>query len=658
MHLSTSQQERFRTTFEALLHYVNRRLHVIRRTDQDFDIDQQLRAEVIARELWKNRSLIEDFVGENPAGLAPQELEIARGLSTFICDEFIYEGCREGCGIFRHQTGTYLTSGLDETSLSRLPEQPTCLRATLVPVDDAIVAIMPILALGEPSDALRHRLRSQARAHNALEPTASAAVFAQRARTWLEQRDARHAAHSDDPTPDVLGDGFHRGALAGLAGTARMRARDAHYDLVAHESGLHQLLMEARSIKTTIFPMTLRECLDTLDEDWLTSVAEHFEDLPTSPSIPRSELIERICTRMTGDRQERDHALMWCEDAQFDLIRRLMSTNPISFGHIAPSTALKLYPMIPYVFILCEQSSFVAWMPPEVHDLMREVDLDAIAQARKRLSEVAYAAGALASMCGAVSIDAAYERYRRAASDPLDREHFELALSEMERCDTRDSYALWNHEGTDLIISAELSDESALARVVRWSYADRIVRTPADVLRGSPTLVDLTDADEDEFDERLDLELEHLDAARRRLVDDQRDLGPHTLTKGMLEQGYVDYLIETTPLRQIRDYIDCHLPDDQDDYEFADGFARAVVVSILFERDPYDDVLDLIRLFGLEDCEGERYPHALGRLLTDAFNMLPRWDLNGWSLSENTERVTGRHPTPASPLVAAALPHS
>ena len=126
----------------------------------------------------------------------------------------------------------------------------------------------------------------------------------------------------------------------------------------------------------------------------------------------------------------------------------------------------------------------------------------------------------------------------------------------------------------------------------------------------------------------------------------------------MLEQGYVDYLIETTPLKQIRDYIDCHLPDDQDDYEFADGFARAVVVSILFERDPYDDVLDLIRLFGLEDCEGERYPHALGRLLTDAFNMLPRWDLNGWSLSENTERVTGRHPTPASPLVAAALPHS
>ena len=69
----------------------------------------------------------------------------------------------------------------------------------------------------------------------------------------------------------------------------------------------------------------------------------------------------------------------------------------------------------------------------------------------------------------------------------------------------------------------------------------------------------------------------------------------------------------------------------------------------------FDDVLDVVRLFGMHHCEGEGYPHTLGRLVTDVFNMLPRWDLNGWSLAENTARVTGRPPTPASPLVAEAL---
>ena len=654
MHLSTNQQKRFTTVFDALLGFVNARLHVITRTEEDFAIDKQIRAELIAREVWKCPKLIDDFVAENPAQLAASELAIARDLHSFICDDFIYEGERGGQGVFAHETGVYLTCGFDDSTFGRLPSIPSSLRAVLVPFEGLILAVMPITALGEASDELRRQMEARRKRHGTQEPTADGAVLARRATAWQRKRLERQRTTSA-PAPQEPAAGYHVGALAGLSGHARTRAKDAHYDLIAHESGLHQLLMEARSISTTIFPISLRECLDVLDEDWLTSVAEHLDALPHSSDIPREELIELICTRLTTDRQQRDEALMWCEDAQFDLLRRLMRTNPISFTHMPPSLALKLYPMIPYVFILCEKDSFVAWMPPEVQTLMREVDFENVAHARRRLDEAAHAADALASMCGVLSVDAAYERYRAVAADPFDREHFELALIEMERCDTRDSYALWTHDDTKLVISAELSDESALARIVRWSYADRIIRPPEGMDVHTPTLVDMTGADEEEFDERLDLELTHLDAERRVLVEQQRDLSPHALKPQMLSQDFVDYLVETTPLREVRAYVDRHIPDDQDDYEFADTFARALVVSALFEHEPYDDVLDVVRLFGMHHCEGEGYPHTLGRLVTDVFNMLPRWDLNGWSLAENTARVTGRPPTPASPLVAEAL---
>ena len=74
-------------------------------------------------------------------------------------------------------------------------------------------------------------------------------------------------------------------------------------------------------------------------------------------------------------------------------------------------------------------------------------------------------------------------------------------------------------------------------------------------------------------------------------------------------------------------------------------FTTAIIVSALYEQENYYETLDIIRLFGMKDCEGNEYPHRLGGLVTDAFNALPRWPLKGWSLAENTERLSG-HPSP------------
>ena len=100
--------------------------------------------------------------------------------------------------------------------------------------------------------------------------------------------------------------------------------------------------------------------------------------------------------------------------------------------------------------------------------------------------------------------------------------------------------------------------------------------------------------------------------------------------------------MQRAPLKALRSFVDAHVPDDQDDYEFGDLFVRSVVVSAVLMAESYSDTMDIIRLYGMENCDGTGYSDTLGRLVTNAYNALPRWELNGWSLEENTERITGR----------------
>ena len=647
MPLSSSQQSRFRSAFMPLLAYVNQRLDVVQSLDEGGSVeDYRLRSALVARALWHHLDLIDDYVRENPHALDVEQLAVVLDLRNTIYDDMLYEGVQGGSAVFVHTTGAYRVAGHFDESIVELPNEPAMVRLALAPFESQIIAVMPIVRIGGAGEDGLARLRDGVASPDRPSPTASGEALAQRALDWQRCRNRRDRQDAErDARGSSLGSGFHRGALAGLSGLARKRAITARYDLAAHESGTHQQLMELRSVDATIFPMCLEEGLELLDDDWLASIAQHVCELETTPELPRAELIDSICQAVTQSRKLRDSALIWCEDTQFDLLRQLCHENPLSLNRIPPSRAATLYPMLPYVFILHERGSFVAWMPPEVRRFLREADLEGIALMRKQAGQAARAGDALASMCGIISMDDAFERYRDVADHPLDREHFEISLTEMETCESRDNYALWTHEGTTYLISAELSEQSALARIVRSCYSERIVQLPdAPTSHSTPTYFEYCEEDEETLRLLLDHELERLSAQRLALLACRRELPPHPLCRDMLETSYLEYLLETDSFLRIRDYVDEHLPDCEDDYEFATTFARAVIISSLFEGETYEEALDIIRLFGMRHCEGNSFPHRLGRLVTDAYNALPRWHLNGWSLAENTERLSGRKP--------------
>ena len=629
-------------TLDSLLAYVNDRCSIVRPTGAGDSLeDHRMKCQLIQRFVWEHTSLIDDYVRDNPDHLGAAQLAVASDLAGTLYGTFHLLSLCDHMATLLHHTGIY-TVMLPDGLLPHLSLAHAELRGALAPFHDTIVPIPPFAILGDSDPQRMALLRAQLAGSDAGEPTADPHVLSARARAWgmRVQSDRKKEAPCGEPLP--AGPGYHRGALAGLDGDARKKAIDAHLDEVLCASGWHQHITEVRCLDVETLPVTLEEALCLLDDDWLDDITFELDAAPDEDEPPREQLIGSVCQRLASDRDAACMALMWCPDEQFRLIDLLMDTNPLPLDNLRPSEAQQLHSLVPYVFMLSEHGRCLAWMAPEVRALLSKIDLKRMRKARRRLSEARNAARGLATMCGVIRIGQVYDRYRRVASNPLERHQFETALEELQAFDQRDDYMLWKHAGRTYAVATEVSDASAPMRVARESFSQSIVDRDAPGSQESPLIVGLSEDEESSFAEAIaqkEAELEHI---RKSLVAHNRHSNPPELPARMLEVTPFQALVELDALRALRSFVDAHVPDNEDDYEFADTFVRSVAVSATLMSEPYNETMDLIRLYRMEHCEGTEFSDTLGRLVTNAYNALPRWDLNGWSLEQNTERLTGR----------------
>ena len=648
MSLQTVHHEEFPIVLDSLLLYVNQRFGVVRHEPSRPSAQARDGSQLIERFLWDHRDLIDDYVRDNPNNLPPEQLEMASGLADALYGTFVLVEHGDDWGTLLHHTGAYAVISPCGDPFCNLPPQPVEIRGAIAPYHGAIAIIPPFVVLGEASQGLIRQMSESLVGDDTVRPESDPQVLAQRAHEWIKEQERQKESEDELPkerryVPEGPGPGFHQGVLSGLSDEQRAAAKSTHGDALMRASGSYDRAMEIRSLETETLPLTLQDALLLLDDDWMADIALELSDDAEHPQMQREDLARWIHRRIVTDKEHTGMALMWCLDSQFDLIDKLMTTNPYPLGQIPPTKAIELYPMIPYVFIIKCGAHLLAWMPPEVRSVLSAFDMDRVRHVRHQLDETRAAARMMSTICGILPISDLYDRYRKAAEDPLDRQHFDIALRELEVCESRDDYSIWLHEGTDYIVSVEISDASAPARVVRESYADRIVSIDGvSDQPNAPTLVGLSVEDEASFEQRIKHKEAELEEARLRLLAKTRELPAHELASPMLKCAPIDYLASLAPLRALRAFVDAHVPDDQDDYEFADLFMRSVIVSCVLMSESYNQTMDIIRLYGMESCEGTDYSDTLGRLVTNAYNALPRWNLNGWSLEENTERLTGR----------------
>lgn len=629
------------TTLNTLLRYVNKRCHVVREAQSRCHEDELSRNELLERYLWQHRELIEDYVKDNPDHLPADTLAIVSDLAGTLYGTLYLEGCGSGTATFLHETGVYQALLPSQTFAARIPEGLLELRGALAPYQGRIVLIPPLSYMGHISPTVLAHVRAYLARQELASPTNSGAVLSKRVATWLSKHNEACAQGAQVPL-EQLGPGFHRGVLAGLKQDQRQQLCSNHTFQLARESGQGERLLEAVRLDVDTFPVTLEEALAILDTDWLNDIALEMGDEALTFDCSRQQLIQWICKQIACRHDVLESALMWCFDEQFHLIGMLLDTNPLPLDGLDPALVQHLYPIVPYVFILHEGTTTLAWMPPEVSTLISREDYYTATEVRRRLGEVPAAARALTTMCGIVSVSDIYERYRRVSRKPLDRRHFEVALEELQTCDTREDYALWRHMGVDYAISVEIADESAVARVTREYFSEHVADPEATGLPTSPLVVGLTEQDESAFMSKVAQCEEELEHERLSLLARDRKDAPPDLDPSMLESRPIEALMKLQPLQALQAFLDAHVPDDQDDYEFADIFVRSVVVSAVLMAENYNETMDLIRLYHLQNCDGTGFSDTLGRLVTNAYNALPRWDLNGWSLEQCTERITGQ----------------
>lgn len=637
-----AQKQTLADTLDALVRYVNRRHHLVREDPTQSDDEHMLRQHLVLRYLWQHTDLLEDFVRENPEHLSAPHLAVARGLEGVLYGSLYVDEQGDDTLTLLHDTGAYLVDKPSDVELPELPrtDEVLELRCALIPLMGTIVVLPPFAVLGTVPASFALNLRERLAARGDERPTRDGHVLYERARAWQKRRAAEEARR--EANAQACASGYHQGPLAGLDGTERHARYQAHNDALALQDGSFRQSMEARSIEVDELPVTLEEGLALLDEDWLGDVAHMFSGEEEVPDLPHDRLAHWLAERMPHQKRDLEFALMWCEQSQFDLMRHLMFTNPYSLDGLTPSGSHGLYPLEPQVFFLREGDALLAWMPPEVASLMSHVDIEAIAHARERLRLAAASASGLATMCGVISMSEAYELYCHAVDNPLDRSQYEEALSALSTCASRDGYSLWQHDGTSYVVSVEISNESALARVARESYAERLIIPRVGGMDEDPAVLALSIEEERDFAKRMAQKEDELQRLRLSLLQAKDSCATHELPTSMLDNEPIRALLETNAMRDLRAFVDRHIPDQEDDYEFADVFARSVVVSVVLMNESYNDTMDLIRLYSMLDCEGTPFPDTLGRLVTNAYNALPRWQHNGWSLEELTEHLSGR----------------
>jgi hypothetical protein len=90
---------------------------------------------------------------------------------------------------------------------------------------------------------------------------------------------------------------------------------------------------------------------------------------------------------------------------------------------------------------------------------------------------------------------------------------------------------------------------------------------------------------------------------------------------------------------QLRDFLDAHVPDGEDDYTYADRVIDEVLLHSIDSGDAMG-FLDEVERAGVGACTED--PDLFMRLLENAYGSLPSWEFNGWSPQESMERLMGR----------------
>ena len=654
MHLSDDRSRRFYDLLDSLTVYANAVFGVTdpkRLLGPNGGFNLEARA-AVHEKLWADPTIIDDYIADNPIGLPPRELaQMHRWKQRLTGPELLLGFDERGCALFSVGERRVAVQGITHDIIEVIVEQPpTIVHVTLLPFDDVIVydaLVMPLPVDFGP--AFRKMLESEARearSHPVVESADEFVELAKRVNVEREWKDwdrfqcqmERERWERDGSEPTVPG--VHRGVLAGLSEAERESVIARSIEESLSEKDRRSLVPdEIRILKqhaASVEPASSFEgSLMADNKSVLERDAQNF-GITGYTKMRKAELAHVVAQEYLKEPEGVHFLLAQCAEIEFETICSLLAAEDgrISFDEKDAGRHLDLMPLPPVSRLYWHKGIFTALIPDEVRMIIGGIDLDKLREERQRAVRVERLAEALAELCGIVSVDDLVVQYERFYAESIACDQLlAVVIDAIERDPDEPVFEVWTGgatDGTAYVIHQSMGD-AALANDVAHDLAAELSKDGKACERLRDKMMSKLARLRDERDEML----RDLVSAHEQKVA----YGIYPVDRTVVETGVYAWKLHLPAVVNLRNWLDAHVPDEEDDFLYADDVIDELLDAQLGSSRP-TDVVEAASEMGVfetsEDVEG-----AVGRVMAFA-NALPDWWNNGWPPDALHERVTGR----------------
>ena len=618
--------------------------------------DDLIRGEAL-HSFWDDPAALEDMIAAQGASFSPKQLAALRRFSHRYSGPTLLVGFdSDGRALMTVGNSTVAVSALAKDLTSMLAGQvPRFIDITLLPFEDLIVYDSSIaeypIAMGP---GMKKAMEEESSAALGRVPVTDANEFCEladrvRAKKAADDEkcfaDELKRAEWDRMGNEPMAPGVHRGVLAGLPEKERAARVEERLSSLEADAAYREELV-ARMSKEACgkeLAASLEESLMLFNREVIAGYARSAQ-ISGASKLRKAELAKQVADRLLSSPEYLTRDLEDISEAEFrtimELVRSELGVIEFSKEDII-SSGRKYFESIPWTRLYQRDGVFCIAMPEDARRLIDSIDLSGVESARLFGKRVDHFAEILTEFCGVVPIDDYCERLRSFyAIQSTDFELVSTLVSIIRKSGEDISYSVWYDVRKDpvnaplYLVDYRLSD-SYLTGVVARRYAQEMKEKnrAADVFSGA-SMKKLHELASKRLDARDEFVLYLLDCH-----EDKASQGPCPIDPALAEKDVISWKAELPAAVNLRNWLDAHVPDGEDDYSFADDCVDELIDAQADSVRPTDliDAANDMDLFTLsEDPEG-----LIGRLM--AFdNAMPRWDNNGWSPDALHSRITGK----------------
>ncbi|MDR1183549.1 MAG: SEC-C domain-containing protein [Coriobacteriales bacterium] len=652
MYLSPAQSKRFYGLFNGFTTYVNKKYKI---NDKLFDkrghrINEELQK--VTSYIWEHREIIDEFVSENPLNFTRQELETIYSWRYAINGRFLLMEHTSRHSAFFVNDMIFQVIGISQDIAEVVPRVPSFVETTLLPFENAIIYSISIIsyAIEYGANILEIFEEDYERTKKKFAYVSNPSGFIRASKEYYESEHSKmldrkidEYEHEQRKLKGELPAGMHQGVLAGKTDEDRQGAIFADLDENCRDFFAGMIQKELRASAWRRKPRTdLKGTLECMPR-------ENLENLlilrgNSIADLRKKDDLVSLLMSMPEDFDEVFRSLLdICSPAQFEMIRLLMSENGILW---IPEDEASIYhmecaPLSPYLNLYYNQHRFAYVLPKEFLEVASAIDMDEIAGRREDLQTIHDYAAIAADLYGIISVDDFFSVYAENYPDPFDDESI---------FDILKFWSFTSAEGWELWENDEDFEDDAIYII-------------------NAVLLDNDQEDEDNEDEEGEdeegdgsqsdgsqsdsLRSESLFNYRQYLLarHQQIPLKPYDIEE-ICQGELFDYVTSVPEVRALRDYLDAHVPDDQDDLYFADNIIEALYSIVDWVLEP-NDIIDALSDYGLV-LYGDDIAETndMLRALNTATNAMPRWSNNGWTPNELVASKSKSKPKPKGELIS------